>query len=159
MRIEYAAADPLGLALIWNGAKLSELGLVWFKDISGELAPASPEGAALQQALQTYVQGREPRWPALPLDFERFSPFARNVLLLLKDNIAFGEKTSYGRLAAMAGNPRAARAVGRVMAMNPYPLVVPCHRVVGSTGRLTGFSGSGIPMKRFLLELEGGKAK
>jgi methylated-DNA-[protein]-cysteine S-methyltransferase len=135
---------------------LSELGLVWFKDISGEPAPASPEGEALQQALRTYVEGRAPRWPELPLDLERFSPCTRTVLLLLKESIGFGETTSYGRLAAMAGSPRAARAVGRVMAMNPYPLVIPCHRVVGSTGRLTGFSGaSGIPMKRFLLEMEG----
>ncbi|MBF0512986.1 MAG: MGMT family protein, partial [Desulfovibrionaceae bacterium] len=56
--------------------------------------------------------------------------------------------------AARAGRPGAARAVGRVMAANPFPLVLPCHRVVGAGMKLTGF-GPGLPMKKMLLELEG----
>jgi methylated-DNA-[protein]-cysteine S-methyltransferase len=62
--------------------------------------------------------------------------------------------TTYGTLAAWAGRPRAARAVGTVMNRNPVPIVLPCHRVVGSSGSLVGYGG-GLERKRRLLELEG----
>jgi methylated-DNA-[protein]-cysteine S-methyltransferase len=68
--------------------------------------------------------------------------------------VPYGELTTYGTLAARAGKPRAARAVGTVMNRNPIPIVLPCHRVVGSTGALTGYGG-GLDRKRTLLELEG----
>jgi len=68
--------------------------------------------------------------------------------------IPFGETRSYGELAAMLGNGNASRAVGRANATNPISIVVPCHRVIGSTGELTGYAG-GLPMKRKLLQLEG----
>jgi methylated-DNA-[protein]-cysteine S-methyltransferase len=61
--------------------------------------------------------------------------------------------TTYGSLAAEAGKPRAARAVGMVMNRNPIPIVLPCHRVVGSTGSLVGYGG-GLERKRLLLDLE-----
>ena len=67
--------------------------------------------------------------------------------------VPYGELTTYGTLAAKAGRPRAARAVGTVMNRNPVPIVLPCHRVVGSTGALTGYGG-GLDRKRTLLELE-----
>ena len=63
--------------------------------------------------------------------------------------------TTYGALADKAGKPRAARAVGTIMNRNPIPIVLPCHRVVGSTGALVGYGG-GIERKAYLLELEGG---
>ena len=66
----------------------------------------------------------------------------------------YGQTTTYGRLAAKAGRPRAARAVGTVMNRNPIPIVLPCHRVVGSTGSLVGYAG-GLHVKRALLTLEG----
>ena len=69
--------------------------------------------------------------------------------------IAYGEISTYGTLAARIGRPRAARAVGRALAANPLPIVVPCHRVVAEHGGLWGFRG-GIGRKRLLLELEGG---
>ena len=68
--------------------------------------------------------------------------------------VPYGELTTYGALAARAGRPRAARAVGMVMNRNPLPIVLPCHRVVGSTGSLVGYAG-GLERKRALLELEG----
>jgi len=68
--------------------------------------------------------------------------------------VPYGELTTYGALAAKAGRPRAARAVGTVMNRNPVPIVLPCHRVVGSTGSLVGYAG-GLDRKRALLELEG----
>ena len=67
--------------------------------------------------------------------------------------IPYGETTTYGALARRLGDPVLARAVGRAVGSNPLSLVVPCHRVVGSDGRLTGYAG-GLERKRFLLELE-----
>ena len=67
--------------------------------------------------------------------------------------VPFGETVSYGELARRVGNPKASRAVGAVNAKNPLPIVIPCHRVIGANGSLTGFGG-GIPAKITLLELE-----
>jgi methylated-DNA-[protein]-cysteine S-methyltransferase len=70
--------------------------------------------------------------------------------------VPFGEVTTYGQLAARVGRPRAARAVGTVMNRNPIPIVLPCHRVVGSTGSLVGYAG-GLDRKEQLLRLEGAR--
>ena len=71
--------------------------------------------------------------------------------------IAYGETTSYGELAGRVGRPGAARAVGRANGRNPLPIVVPCHRVIGADGTLTGYAG-GLSVKRALLDLESGAA-
>jgi methylated-DNA-[protein]-cysteine S-methyltransferase len=89
----------------------------------------------------------------LPVDLGLAREFARSVLEEL-GRVPYGELTTYGTLAAKAGRPRAARAVGTVMNRNPVPIVLPCHRVVGSTGSLVGYAG-GLDRKRTLLELEG----
>ncbi len=68
--------------------------------------------------------------------------------------IPYGETRSYGQLAAQLGNPKGSRAVGRANATNPIGIIVPCHRVIGSSGELTGYAG-GLPFKQKLLELEG----
>jgi O-6-methylguanine DNA methyltransferase len=68
--------------------------------------------------------------------------------------IPYGQTRSYGWLAARAGKPQAARAVGQAMAANPWPIIVPCHRVVSSNGHLGGYGG-GLGMKERLLRLEG----
>ncbi len=68
----------------------------------------------------------------------------------------FGATTSYAQLAADLGNPTAARAVGGAVGANPVPIIVPCHRVLGRNGAITGYSaGAGIPTKRWLLGREG----
>jgi O-6-methylguanine DNA methyltransferase len=69
--------------------------------------------------------------------------------------IPFGETATYGEIALRTGRPKAARAVGRAMATNPLPLVLPCHRIVGSDGSLTGYGG-GISLKKQLLHMESG---
>lgn len=69
--------------------------------------------------------------------------------------IPYGKVISYGELARRIGKPNASRAVGAANGANPIPIVVPCHRVIGSTGKLTGFGG-GLPVKEALLRLEGG---
>jgi methylated-DNA-[protein]-cysteine S-methyltransferase len=80
------------------------------------------------------------------------TPFQLKVWKLLAD-IPFGETISYGELARRAGNPRASRAVGLANGSNPIPIIIPCHRVIGSTGKLTGYGG-GLPIKEKLLSLE-----
>jgi methylated-DNA-[protein]-cysteine S-methyltransferase len=81
------------------------------------------------------------------------TPFERSVWDELR-KIPFGETRSYGEIAQALGRPGAARAVGRANGANPIPIVVPCHRVIGSDGSLTGFGG-GLDAKSRLLELEG----
>ncbi len=88
----------------------------------------------------------------LPLDLRGMTPFRQDVLRACAA-IPYGGTRSYGELAAAVGKPRAARAVGQAMARNPLPLFVPCHRVIGADGGLTGF-GAGLEWKRKLLALE-----
>jgi methylated-DNA-[protein]-cysteine S-methyltransferase len=88
----------------------------------------------------------------LPLDL-RVAAFNAEVLAELA-RVPYGITTTYGALAAKVGHPRAARAVGTVMNRNPIPIVLPCHRVVGANGSLTGYGG-GLDRKLQLLQLEG----
>ena len=80
------------------------------------------------------------------------TPFQKKVLTALR-RVPYGETISYGELAKNIGNPKAGRAVGQANARNPIPIVIPCHRVIGSSGNLTGFGG-GITVKQTLLDLE-----
>ena len=93
----------------------------------------------------------------VPLDLTEVDGFKRDVLETLMRDVAWGETVSYGELAAMAGRPRAARAVGSAMASNPLPFVIPCHRVIASGGRIGGYGGGrdAVALKRELLAREG----
>ncbi len=103
--------------------------------------------------LEEYFAGCR-RTFTLRLDFHGMSSFAIEVLKHL-ERVPFGRTVTYGHLALLAGRPRAARAVGRIMAANPFPLVIPCHRVIGTNGGLTGYSGGkGIETKEWLLQFE-----
>jgi len=101
--------------------------------------------------LDEYFAG-ERRVFDLPLA-PRGTAFQREVWNALR-GIPYGETISYAQLALRIGKPSAMRAVGAANGRNPLPIVVPCHRVIGADGSLTGFGG-GLPTKRFLLELEG----
>ncbi len=79
-------------------------------------------------------------------------PFQKKVLTTLR-RVPYGQTISYGKLAEKIGSPKASRAVGQANAKNPIPIVIPCHRVIGSNGNLTGFGG-GISIKQALLDLE-----
>jgi methylated-DNA-[protein]-cysteine S-methyltransferase len=105
-----------------------------------------------RRQLDEYFEGKRREFE-LELDLRPAREFGRAVLEQLA-HVPYGEVTTYGTLAARAGSPRAARAVGTVMNRNPVPIVLPCHRVVGSTGSLVGYGG-GLDRKRRLLELEG----
>ncbi len=106
-------------------------------------------GGAFAQ-LSAYFAGELTQF-ALPLFFAG-TAFQNTVWTALRD-IPFGETTSYGMLAARIGRPTASRAVGAANGANPLPIIVPCHRVIGSNRSLTGFGG-GIATKRFLLSHE-----
>jgi methylated-DNA-[protein]-cysteine S-methyltransferase len=91
----------------------------------------------------------------VPVVLNGLSVFARRVLTVCRD-IEFGQTVSYGRLAEMAGNPGAARAVGNALARNPLPLIIPCHRIICANGSLGGFSATGgVNLKKKMLKLEG----
>jgi len=108
--------------------------------------------ARVRTQLAEYFAG-ERREFDLPLD-PRGTEFQRSVWQRLT-RIAYGETTTYGALARELGDPGASRAVGLANGSNPIPIVIPCHRVIGADGSLTGFGG-GLPIKQALLELESG---
>jgi len=104
------------------------------------------------QAVRTLLAGRAVKaWP--PLDLSRGTDFQRAVWAALR-RIARGETRTYGELARQLNRPDAARAVGRACGANPVPLLIPCHRVLATGGKLGGFSG-GLKWKRRLLAAEG----
>ena len=105
----------------------------------------------VRRELDEYFDGSRTSFD-LPLDL-RVGPFHAEVLRELA-LVPYGRTSTYGTLAAKVGRPRAARAVGTVMHNNPIPIVLPCHRIVGANGSLTGYAG-GLDVKRRLLELEG----
>jgi methylated-DNA-[protein]-cysteine S-methyltransferase len=107
-----------------------------------------------RRQLDEYFEQRRREFE-LELDLRLSADFSRRVLEELA-KVPYGETTTYGALATRAARPRAARAVGTVMNRNPIPIVLPCHRVVGSTGSLVGYGG-GIARKEHLLRLEGAR--
>jgi methylated-DNA-[protein]-cysteine S-methyltransferase len=108
----------------------------------------------LVDRLTAYAAGDLDDFYDVETETSQLSPFSRTIIEAVR-RIPFGQTRSYGQIAASVGRPRAARAVGRVMAQNRTPLVVPCHRVVGSGGLIGGFSAiDGLNMKRRLLKLE-----
>jgi methylated-DNA-[protein]-cysteine S-methyltransferase len=121
---------------------------------TGPVTARVPRGLAddCKRQLDEYFEGRRTRFD-LPLAPEG-TPFQRGVWTELA-KIPYGETTSYGVLARRMGKPAAVRAVGAANGQNPIPIVIPCHRVIGSDGRLVGFGG-GLDTKRFLLRLEQG---
>jgi methylated-DNA-[protein]-cysteine S-methyltransferase len=104
-------------------------------------------------AMAAALRGEAVDFHPWPLDLRRIRPFTQRVLEAARE-IPRGQTRSYWWLAVRVGDPHAARAVGQVMARNPFPLIVPCHRVVRRDGSLGGFGG-GPDLKRCLLALEG----
>lgn len=122
------------------------------------ISPPSSEGdagswlAELALEIERYFDGQPVDLSRWPVDLSQMTPFQRRVLEAAR-TIPAGQTRSYRQVAEMIGRPRAARAVGQALGANPAPLLVPCHRVVGSGGSLGGF-GSGLDWKIRLLELE-----
>ena len=159
-RVQKIVPSPLGgLRLMASPAGLAG---VWFvqrqrhEPVAAELASwptvlAHPVLDAAAEQLNEYFLG-ERRGFELPLDLDQGTPFQQDVWRALLD-IRAGEPTSYGALATRIGRPQAVRAVGAAVGRNPLGIVVPCHRVVGAGGSLTGYAG-GLDRKQALLQLE-----
>lgn len=156
---------PAGLAVIVKaaGGSLVELNLYRSRDQAAAAQAALPCGALLRpdrsplpelrQQLGEYFAGARRAFtlPLAPAGTE----FERRVWREL-GAIPYGETRSYAEIAQAIGRPAACRAVGRANGRNPIAIVIPCHRVIGSDGSLTGYGG-GLDLKRFLLDLEGGQ--
>jgi len=107
----------------------------------------------LVERLTAFLAGEDAELADVPLDLDWTTPFQRAVAHALRE-IPRGEVVSYGELAALAGYPGAARAVGSFCATNRFMFLIPCHRVVGASG-IGGYGSSGVEVKRRLLALEG----
>jgi O-6-methylguanine DNA methyltransferase len=140
-----------GLTFIWLGAVDELDAQIAYRRRLGREATLAELPTKLARAVADAAEGR---WSKdVPVDLERLPSFERTVLERMR-TIPVGEVRPYAWLAAEAGSPRAVRAVGNIMNRNPVPLILPCHRVVPSTGGVGNYAfGSGI--KRALLEREG----
>jgi O-6-methylguanine DNA methyltransferase len=125
--------------------------------ITGEFPDGREGGPALegaQKEILEYFEGHRKRFK-IPLDLSSATPFQQRVYRTMT-GIPFGRVRTYRWLAEKVGNPKGLRAVGNANGKNRWPLIVPCHRIVGSDGRLTGFSApGGLALKAELLRLEG----
>ena len=125
-------------------------------EVAAQVSPRILQSVArtdeARRELDAYFAGARRAFD-LPIDWSLVHGFAAGVLRATAA-VPFGSITSYGRVAAEAGSPRAARAAGNALGSNPIPIVVPCHRVLHADGGLGGYSG-GLDRKRFLLDLEG----
>ena len=148
----FVAASEQGLAAISFDPE-PDTQLERLARIAGPCILRSPRSVEVaRRELDQYFQGKRRAFD-LSLDLRALPPFTVSVLQELA-RVPYGETTTYGALAARVGRPRAARAVGTVMNRNRIPIVLPCHRVVGSSGDLVGYAG-GLDRKITLLELEG----
>lgn len=140
------ASDQALRAIIWESGPV-------FDPAGLDKGTAQPDQPILRQAgeqLQAYFRGERQSFD-LPLA-PQGTEFQKSVWQALL-TIPYGQTRSYGELAAQLGQPKASRAVGAANGRNPLSIVVPCHRVIGSSGKLTGFGG-GLEAKELLLKLE-----
>ncbi len=162
-RQAHSFATPIGqMAICWQGKKVTAVFLPGDveKNVQKKLGavdwdplPPAPIQKIVQK-IQKHLSGEPQKFSADSLALENFGPFLRRVY---EEAVAIpsGEVRTYGELAAAAGSPKAFRAVGQAMAKNPFPLLVPCHRVVGAGRKMVGFSApGGIQTKTRLLALE-----
>ena len=144
-KLKLVASDEGLVAILWEKDSPRRVRL-------SELVPDDQHPVLMktERQLGEYFAGKRKTF-SVPLDM-RGTPFQKNVWEALLA-IPFGETRSYGQLATQLGNPRATRAVGAANGRNPISIIVPCHRVIGSSGKLTGFAG-GLETKERLLRLE-----
>lgn len=144
--------------IAWDGTRLASVRLGRFGQVDIarpaliEGNPPDPAGQRLVGALADYFSGEPVRFHDLP-DLSGYTAFQGMVWRATRE-IPYGGRRSYGDVANAVGRPKAARAVGAALGKNPYVIVVPCHRVVGASGALTGFAYGG-EWKAALLALEG----
>lgn len=143
--VEFAVGRPAFEALVRRLLRRE------VKDASGQVLEMA-EAATLQIA--DYLRGTRQVFD-IPIDWSALSSDFQRLVLRAVNAIPYGEIRTYGQIAASVGYPKAPRAVGRANATNPMPLVIPCHRVIGSDGKLHGYGGyGGLKTKQWLLEHE-----
>jgi len=148
---EVCLIDDLKLRLVATNSGLSALQFMPAPPPNGVHNPNHPILLETVRQLQEYFVGRL-RTFSIPLDLQG-TDFQIAVWRRLQE-IPFGETRSYAQIAQSISRPNAVRAVGAANGSNPVAIIVPCHRVIGSSGKLTGYGG-GLPLKKRLLELEG----
>ncbi len=161
MNLSYkTVSTPVGKLTLVAGTE-ALIAVLWENDSPTRVKlPASKRENAhpilveTERQLGDYFAGKRESFE-LPLEFHGGTPFQKKVWNALT-KIAYGGTRSYKELALKIGSPKAYRAVGSANGKNPLSIVVPCHRVIGASGELSGFAG-GIAAKRFLLELEGAR--
>ena len=129
------------------------------EDLNDDLRGSEQDDEAFPQArqcLERYFEGDNDALDEIVLDLSNAPPFFGAAWEACR-NIPAGETRSYAWLAAEAGRPNAARAAGQAMARNPLALVIPCHRVIGSSGGLHGYGAGGLAVKARLLQMEQGE--
>jgi len=142
---------------LWLSASRSGLQRVCWDPIEHGAQSSDPVGHldSAQAWFKEYFEGVEGRRP--PFDLVSLTAFQTRILNSLLESTSFGMTTTYGALARIAGSPRAPRAVGSVMAHQPMPIIIPCHRVLPSSGDVGRYSGGGGALtKTWLLEHERG---
>jgi methylated-DNA-[protein]-cysteine S-methyltransferase len=151
-----AAATPRGLACLSYEDHDGGVDAVLDR-LAAKLSPRILEAPArlddVRRELDEYFERRRTTFD-LPIDWALVSPFGRRVLRATAA-IPFGEVSTYGKIAAQAGNPKASRAAGNALGANPVPIVLPCHRVLHTGGRGIGNYTGGVHRKEALLRLEG----
>ena len=150
----WIAVSEQGLAAIEWSQDEADFGAYLTKRFKRPVQPGPEKVASALHQLDEYLRGARKTFD-LPIDWSLLRPFQRRVLQIVHA-IPYGGTRTYGDIAYEIGNPRAARAVGRANATNPMPLVIPCHRVIGSDGKLHGYGGGeGLKTKEWLLKMEG----
>ncbi len=154
----WVAVSDLGLAAVeWNISQADFTCIIEQRYHAAVVYDESQTKEALQQ-LSEYLNGTRQDFDLL-LDLSTLTSFQLQVLHHTY-HIPYGQTATYKDIAVQVGKPRAARAVGRVEATNPIPLVIPCHRVLGSDGSMHGYGGpGGIKLKAWLLQMEGALVK
>ncbi len=152
------AARPDGAALassfVTSGAQVDAVLSRLSRLVSPRVVRGGDGVQRLVDELDAFVAGVTTGF-TVPVDLTLASPFQRAVLTRLGADVGYGDRTTYGALAASLGRPTASRAVGAALGANPLCVVLPCHRVVASSGALTGYAG-GLAAKQRLLNLESG---
>jgi len=144
--LRLAISDQGLIAVEWANSQL---------DFDSYLLPFEPDILApYTDQLREYFEGKRRKF-SFPINWTIFRPFQKQSLQAVF-KIPYGETRTYSEIAAEINHPRAYRAVGRANATNPMPIVIPCHRLIGSDGKLHGYGGgAGLPTKEWLLRMEG----
>jgi methylated-DNA-[protein]-cysteine S-methyltransferase len=149
----YVAVTPNGLACVgFDDQDRVALAERFAEGLSPRVVASARATDDVRRQLDEYFGGARRRFE-VTVDHRLMSPFVREVMAQTA-KVPYGEVSTYGAVAAAIRHPDAARAVGAALGSNPIPIVLPCHRIVGASGKLTGYAG-GLHRKEFLLRLEG----